>query len=163
MIVNSAVLASHDEQAARTWAETLARGLAVQRIDREGVPYLERYFAVGYSPTNPHYLGPSIYLHHFTDSDPYVQVHSHPWDWSASLILSGGYREERCDRDGQTRVREYRPGDVNILRPDDKHRIDLLAADCWTLFLAGGYARPWAFLSSCGALPPRRRPPRRRA
>jgi hypothetical protein len=137
------------EQAARAWCELLARTLAVQRIDRNGRPYLERYFAAGWSPTT-HRSGPAIFLHHFVASDDADQVHSHPWGWSTSLILAGGYREERCGSDGARIVHEYRPGDVNVLEADDQHRIDLLAADCWSVFLAGQYQQAWAFAPACG-------------
>ena len=138
---------SFDEIAARAWCRMLARTLQVQCIDRDGTPYLERYFAAGWSPTNKR-SGPAIFLHHFVASDPEVAVHSHPWGWSASLILAGGYREERCDG-GSFVVREYGPGDVNVLKADDRHRIDLLGPDCWTLFLAGNFEKSWGFGPSC--------------
>ena len=133
--------------AARTWCEALARTLQVQHIPRNDRPYLERYFAAGWSPTNRR-SGPAIFLHHFVASDS-NDVHSHPWGWSASLILVGGYREERCGPGGQVIVREYHPGDVNVLEANDTHRIDLLSADCWTVFLAGQYEHAWAFAPHC--------------
>ena len=140
------------ERAARIWCQALARTLTVQHIARhDGRPYLERYFAVGWSPTNRDAEGPKIFLHHFVASDDPVVVHSHPWGWSASLILVGGYREERCaPGGGAVIVSEYRPGDVNVIEADDRHRIDLLEADCWSLFLAGNFAKPWTFSRSCG-------------
>lgn len=136
-----------DEDAARAWCQGLARGLGVQRIAPDGVPYLERYFAAGWNPATRR-PGPGLFLHRFVASDPAVQVHSHPWGWSASLILAGGYREERCTPTG-VEVREYRPGDVNVLRADDHHRIDLLAQDCWTIFLAGSFEKGWTFAPDC--------------
>jgi hypothetical protein len=137
-----------DERAARAWCESLARTLPVQQIPRGGLPYLDRYFAAGWSPTNRR-SGPAIFLHHFVASDPQLEVHSHPWGWSASLILSGGYREERCRADGQVEVREYHPGEVNVLRAEDQHRIDLLSHECWSVFLAGSFEKPWGFAPSC--------------
>jgi hypothetical protein len=123
--------------------------LTVQHIHPNGKPYLDRYFAAGWSPTNGK-SGPAVFLHHFLSSDPDDAVHSHPWGWSASLILTGGYREERCDGSGQMTVRTYQPGDINVLEPEAKHRIDLLGADCWTLFMAGNFEQAWAFESRCG-------------
>jgi hypothetical protein len=140
-----------DEVRARAWCQALAQTLIVQDIRPQGQPYLERYFAAGWNP-HTRRSGPAIFLHHFVASDPDVEVHSHPWGWSASLILAGGYREERCV-DGGHLVQEYRPGDVNVLRPEDKHRIDLLGRDCWTLFLAGNFERSWTFAPSCAAAP----------
>jgi hypothetical protein len=149
------------ERAARTWCEALARALPVQHIRPNGQPYLDRYFAAGWSPSSHRRTGerrdphrensPAIFLHHFVASDPDDQVHSHPWGWSASLILAGGYREHRCTADGSAIVREYRPGDLNILEADDLHRVDLLAADCWSVFLAGNFQQAWTFAPTCGA------------
>jgi hypothetical protein len=132
---------------AAAWATRLARTLEVQRIPRDGAPYLDRYFVAGY----PRVRGAtaSVYLHHFRASDAFEQVHSHPWAWSLSLILSGGYREQRCLPDGQQIVSLYQPGDFNVLRADDRHRIELLGPDCWTLFLAGAYEKPWNFQPIC--------------
>ena len=136
------------EIAARAWCVTLARTLAVQHIGRSDAPYLDRYFAAGWSPTNKR-SGPAVFLHHFVASDSDDAVHSHPWGWSASVILVGGYREERCDSDGQMTVTEYLPGSINVLKADDKHRIDLLAKDCWSVFLAGNFEKPWEFTPRC--------------
>ena len=136
------------ETAARIWCIAFARTLQVQHIKPDGQPYLDRYFLGGWSPTNRR-SGPAVFLHHFLASDPDDFVHTHPWGWSASLILAGGYREERCDPEGHISVREYRPGDVNILTADDKHRIDLLSSDCWSLFLAGNYEKQWDFSPRC--------------
>ncbi len=136
------------ETAARIWCTGFARTLQVQHIKPSGVPYLDRYFLGGWSPTNKR-SGPAVFLHHFLASDPDDSVHSHPWGWSASLILSGGYREERCDTNQQMSVREYKPGDVNVLNAADKHRIDLLSTDCWTLFLAGNFDKAWSFSPRC--------------
>ena len=106
-----------NEQAARIWCQTLARTLGVQHIRPNGVPYLDRYYAAGWDPASRQ-RGPAIFLHHFLASDPSDEVHSHPWNWSASLILVGGYREHRCDPAGGVLVRDYRPGDVNVILPN---------------------------------------------
>lgn len=143
----------HSEDA-RRWCEGLSRDLSVQHIRPHTRPYLDRYFAAGWNPVTRR-PGPAIYLHHFLSSDPATEVHSHPWDWSASLILAGGYREERCTPAGARVVRECVPGAVNVLRADDRHRIDLIGDDCWTLFLAGAFARPWTFAPSCDPRAPR--------
>jgi hypothetical protein len=136
------------EAAARLWCVALSKTLQVQHITRDGAPYLDRFFAAGWSPTNKR-TGPAIFLHHFVASDSSDEVHSHPWGWSASVILTGGYREERCDGAGTLTVREYRPGDVNVLEADEKHRLDLLSHDCWTLFLAGTFQQSWDFAPRC--------------
>jgi hypothetical protein len=134
---------------ARAWCVELSRVLSHQDIKRDGRPYLRRYFAAGWAPHVRRRVKAAIFLHHFVSSDGADQVHSHPWLWSASLILVGGYREIRCSRDGTQTTRVYQPGDVNLLTADDRHRVELLENDCWTLFMAGPYVKPWEFAPSC--------------
>jgi hypothetical protein len=137
-----------DAVAVERWCRGIAEQAPCRLIDKDG-PYLERYELAGY---HVGYRGPPIpalYLHRFVASDPTGELHSHPWEWALSLILAGGYREHRCDRDGRPVVRDYLPGQVNVLGPDDRHRIELLGPECWTLFLAGAYAQPWAFHDEC--------------
>jgi len=132
----------------RHWCEALAARAVKQVIERDGLPYLTRYFLAGW---NPHYRrpAPAAFLHHFVASDPRGTVHSHPWD-AMSIILVGAYREFRCNADGTPfDVRDYREGEINYLTTVDRHRIELLTRDCWTLFLAGEYMRDWEFFPSC--------------
>jgi hypothetical protein len=42
-------------------------------------------------------------------------------------------------------ARSFRAGEVNVLEAADKHRIELLGGDCWSIFLAGEYQQPWRF------------------
>jgi hypothetical protein len=136
-----------DEGAARRWAETLAAYARLQRIQPRGQPYLDRYYVAGWSPWNTSYpVG--LVLHHFVASDPDDELHSHPWAWAASVILAGGYTETRCDG-AVTTARVFRPGDVNTIRPETRHRVTLLGADCWTLMAMGAYAQPWRFVTHC--------------
>lgn len=137
---------------ARAWCLALAHRSPMQRIDIDGDPYLERYFVAGFNPTAPGGGTPavaSVFLHHFLSSDRNGATHSHPWEWACSLMLVGGYREERCDAAGRLTVRDVRPGDVNILDADVHHRIDLLDGDAWSLFLVGRVVQPWTFYPSC--------------
>jgi hypothetical protein len=128
----------------RRMCESLAAGaLDREVIQRAGRPYLDRYYLAGWKPGRPR--GPAVYLHHFLDSDEPGLYHSHPWAWSCSVILVGGYRETRCVGAGQVVECVYLPGEINVILVDDRHRIELLERDCWTLFLAGDYARPWTF------------------
>jgi len=133
---------------ARAWCVDMARRLQKQDIRPHEAPYLTRYFAAGWKPfaLSP---GPAIFLHHFVGSDPSDAVHSHPWLWGCSLILVGGYVEHRCYDRGVWGHHTYGPGDVNVILPNDKHRIDLVGPECWTVFLAGAYAQPWGFFHQC--------------
>jgi hypothetical protein len=135
------------EALARAWCTRLASTLPSQDIAPKGTPYLTRYFLAGWNPITKR-PGPAVFLHRFVNSDPSDEVHSHPWAWSASLILAGGYREHRCRGEVRT-VTTFRPGDVNVIGADDLHRIELLEAECWTLFLVGDFAAPWGFAPAC--------------
>ena len=138
-----------DPIATRVWCERLARVVPKRAITPQGEAYLTRFYLAGWRPDN-RIDAPSIYLHHFVASDPDDAVHSHPWAWSASLILVGGYRETRCLPNGARVQREYLPGDMNVILANDRHRIDLIERDCWTLFLAGPFLQAWSFHPLCG-------------
>jgi hypothetical protein len=102
-------------------------------------------------------------LHHFHRGDEDRELHNHPWRWALSIILAGGYLEERrvlargrkqpCQtcRDGAStscyviKMRKVRPGRVNLIRADDFHRVQLLGPDCWSLFVAGPKTGGWGF------------------
>jgi hypothetical protein len=88
-------------------------------------------------------------LHHFHRGDEARELHNHPWKWCVSVILSGGYREERLERDwNQVQERVLRPGSINVLRDTTFHRVDLLdeKEGCWTLFVHGPKNKGWGFL-----------------
>lgn len=100
----------------------------------------------------------NIMLHKFHRSDDDGALHNHPWKWSVSLILAGGYSEERrhltekmCDMHGRPHAvwrvkrRLVTPFSLNVIRADDYHRVDLLEKDCWSLFIAGPKAQSWGF------------------
>jgi hypothetical protein len=144
--------------------EVLVRFLPRPRViyDREGKsPYLSRYYLRG-RPTMPDGSEPfapdgapkreaifpegvAIYLHKFHRSDSDDALHNHPWVWSRSLVLAGGYSEER--RVGNAVVRrDVRPVTWNRIDADDFHRVDLLEQDCWSLFFAGPKtSKSWGF------------------
>jgi hypothetical protein len=130
-------------------------------LDREGVsPYLSRWYLLG----RPYMLdgsspidffgnpksdaifpkGVGLYIHRFHRSDQDVALHNHPWCWARSLILAGGYVEERRVDD---RVEKHvrMPGDVVRIDADDFHRVDLIESDSWSLFLAGPKISNWGF------------------
>ena len=86
----------------------------------------------------------NIFLHCFHRSDSDRALHCHPWQDSFSIILSGGYLEER--RVGDVVKRQLKlPFSINVLKGDDYHRVDLLEEDCWSIFFAGKRVSSWAF------------------
>jgi hypothetical protein len=87
----------------------------------------------------------SIYLHRFHRGDIDRELHSHPWRWAVSLVLVGGYIEERRTADGRIEMKVCRPGSINRLKASDFHRVDLRDGEAWTLFLVGPKVAQWYF------------------
>lgn len=162
----------------RSEIEAVAKTLPPPRVimDAEGLhPYLSRYYLLGAprmedgSPVFDEFGNPregaiwdsptGVYLHCFHQSDG-RSLHSHPWDWASSLILVGGYREERIEKRGDV-VRRfeqiYLPGDTNVLTSNVFHRVELIHGECWSLFTSGKKAEGWGFLDDDGQYVPWRK------
>lgn len=111
----------------------------------------------------------NIFVHHFLSSDQGTNFHNHPWKWGISIVLFGGYFEERTSNptmiDENTshyeklaiqnyaapmRIerREVKPFSINFIRKSDFHRVDLRdeKRGAWTLFIAGPRTSEWGFL-----------------
>jgi hypothetical protein len=123
----------------RRWA----RRLRCRTIAIDGRPYLRRYLVA-------RAFGCELYLHEFLTADGERHLHDHPWAWSASLVLAGGYVEQVLRHlDGYA-------GPVTALRAHDApgfnwvgqgfHRIHALTPGTWTLFAVGPRRRMWGFL-----------------
>lgn len=148
----------------RRLVEAVAARLAPPRViyDRDGrSPYLSRYYLLG-APIaedggdafDQHGApregiqwkdGWGVYLHRFHRSDEDADPHNHPWRWSASLILAGGYIEHRKNAFGGLSSRLFSPGNVNVIRANDFHLVHLVDGDAWTLFFAGPKVQSWGF------------------
>lgn len=124
-----------------------------------GTLYLRRWYLVGKpQPKDGSWkpVGPELYLHKICQSDdPARGLHNHPWRWAISLILWRGYREVRLvgpDTQRVTkRLRRFFPLQINFLRGDDYHRVELIdGKPAWTLFLVGPRVKGWGFLTKRG-------------
>ncbi len=112
----------------------------------DGKDYLNRIAIAGDLPKEPATRRVNFFLHHILMNDLDRHLHNHPWEWSYSIILSGGYTEERL-MPGGTRRRRLRPGMINKLGPHDFHRIlELHGPETWTLFIGGPKTLDWGFL-----------------
>lgn len=89
--------------------------------------------------------GTGVYIHRFHRGDDDLALHNHPWKWAVSIVLAGGYREELRTADDRVVTRVVRPGDVNVIRHETFHRVDLIENDAWTLFIAGPKVASWGF------------------
>jgi hypothetical protein len=145
------------EDLVRRACETLARKLPTWVITvEEDDPYLARHyiFKKDWIPkklTRALSKIPSVFVHEFLRGDSDEEYHNHPWYTSYSLILAGGYTEERLqvvDGDWKVVTRTLRPGMINVIRHDDFHRVALLdGKTAWTLFIAGRRTgESWGFL-----------------
>jgi hypothetical protein len=139
----------------RTIVEWIASKMAQPRIifNRTGTSeYLSRYYIIGRPymddgsdpidstgcpKKDAVFPGYGLYLHKFYRGDEDQALHSHPWIVSLSLILVGGYVEERRGPDDLVRSRVVKPWTLNRIDADDFHRVDLIEKDCWSLFFSG--------------------------
>lgn len=148
----------------RSLVEWVASKLPKPRVimNRSGeAPYLSRYYlwnkpkmADGSSPFdslgNPKpeaiwKTGVGVYLHKFHQSDDDEgALHNHPFRWSCSLILVGGYLEYRRLHDSIVK-RLIKPFRLNWIDCDDFHRVELLQKDAWSLFIVGPRTQSWGF------------------
>lgn len=124
----------------------LSAGLKCRAIDVLGEPYLERHLVMLSRPL-------TIYLHRFRAGDGDRHLHDHPWRWSFSIVLCGGYRELRLRWFDPARglvrtLRRLRPGSVNIIGPTAFHQIIDVEPETWTLFFLGPRVKRWGFLMS---------------
>lgn len=103
--------------------------------------YLIRYYVIRTSRFE-------ITLHQFLRSDPDPRLHNHPWQWAISLLIVGGYVEERLE-DNRIRSRTLRVGRFNPIRDSTFHRVSaLLDSDAWSVFIHGRRIREWHFLEA---------------
>lgn len=86
-----------------------------------------------------------IDLHRIVRSDQSTSLHNHPWRFGLSVILYGGYQEERLVN-GLIEIKSLYAGSINILLPETFHRVDLLDDECWTLIVKGRNIQDWGFL-----------------
>jgi len=132
-----------------------AKRCSLRIIYCDGGPYLMRYYVFGDDGALSHWpvgtqprlkwLPFAVYLHEFLQPDEDRDLHNHPWRTSFSLLLVGGYDEERFVGDG-VGVRRLGPGRLNVIKRNDYHRVVRLHGDsAWTLFVTGKYVGPWGF------------------
>jgi hypothetical protein len=133
---------------AATRAGTAARAAAWPPrsivLGDDGAPKIHRLYLLGTGKTF------GVFLHHFVGSDAPSTFHDHPWSWGISLMLRGGYLEERRTRDDPKLVRRWPGlGRINLLRPGTFHRVELRdGRPAWTLFVHGPKNRSWGFLDA---------------
>lgn len=126
-----------------------------EEIRQNGVLYLKRWRLI-----STKWFG--IYLHRFYRPDDDRDLHSHPWSWCASLLLSGWYIEQvgkigkgKLQKQGdywhikrtlERNERLYTAGSLRFFRGDKYHAVsEIKPAGTWTLFAHGPLVREWGF------------------
>jgi hypothetical protein len=130
------------------WLERKGRKSTI--MDRDGIaPYLTRWY-VAYPDGDQRQrkdIPFNAFIHRFWQSDEPC-IHTHPWNWSFSIILKGGYWEHLPDKT----IWRGR-GSFRLLRPDksDKHWIEIPKGQegkVWTLFVRGRTTHSWYFIEN---------------
>lgn len=90
---------------------------------------------------------PHVHVHHFYRSDDDGELHNHPWKWALSIVLAGGYSEERRTKDDHVERRLVKPFSINFITENTFHRVDLLDEKngAWSIFIAGPRTQSWGF------------------
>jgi hypothetical protein len=89
----------------------------------------------------------AVFLHRMDAPDPGQDLHDHPWTF-ISLVLKGGYEEERADTRTwySALALDRRRFSIRRMRLDECHRVTALArTPTWTLVLCGPVRRQWGF------------------
>ena len=127
--------------------------------DETGTLYMRRGRFWGWIPSHgnrDHWS--HLYLHRIYRPDSDRLIHNHPWRFSVSFILSGGYIEERLREveridvntgekypDYWIEKRHVRPFTFNVFTQKSAHRITHLNGPVYTLFFAGPKVQSWGF------------------
>lgn len=86
-----------------------------------------------------------VRLHDILTADAAEDMHNHPFTFT-TLILLGGYTEERLMPTGEIRRFTHKQGDVVSVRSDEFHRIIDLNGTTLTLVVMSPSFQPWGFL-----------------
>lgn len=141
---------SYEGEDSPGWAYTIK--------DEQGNPYLSRVLLPRMRLPFIGSFRPMLHKFHRPDKDK--DLHNHPWSWAKSIVLTGGYFEERltgrkliCDcglprcRDVYKHLTETKlVTRFNALTDKDYHRVKEVAKDTFTLFISGPRTQDWGFM-----------------
>lgn len=129
------------------WAQNRQPDFVIGGQDK---PYLRRHWLL---PRNRFF---NIYVHEFLRSDEDRALHTHPWIFNLSWLISGYYIEHLPNKKRWIRS----PGDIVFRFGGAPHRVELfddlrqldaqVPEPCWTVFITGPVVREWGFLCPQG-------------
>ncbi len=138
-----------------------------QLIDREGDPYIERWYLArknlipqrpdprDYVEQSAAELIPSeienLYLHRYVRADV-EEPHCHPWP-NATLLLSGWYDEDIHAKNGLILRERRHPGDIVLRDANEIHAIVATGPGTVSLFATAPKMRDWGFHTEAGFIP----------
>lgn len=150
--------------AVRAYLEAHAAMMESTLIRREDQrPYMRRHYPQGKkNDQTSKQGGMGWFIHKFLSSDDPGEVHNHPWEWCASIILLGSYVETRYKWSWEDRVlghsklnkivltqpetRILQPNMMNVITHDVMHQVNLVDdGPVWTLFIHGPRVSTWGF------------------
>lgn len=140
----------------RSAAEAVLLGRWQEIVDqRSGALYLARFWLSppleGAGRGEVPESASSCLLHWIVRPDPDDAFHDHPWDFT-SVILSGGYREDRREADDKawayTVEQEAAARNLILRDATDLHRIVQVYGETWTLVKTGPRVREWGFMAA---------------
>lgn len=121
----------------------------------DGSPYLARLYK-GKSKADLDRRGTKNFgwfLHQYLAADSERWLHDHPFKWSFSIVLRGGYIEEVLDyfdvgeaNDAYPATKLKKVRFFNIITKRKFHRIVSVEPGTWTLFFHGKRMKRWGFL-----------------
>ncbi len=122
----------------------LTRNRPARLIKLNRQPYLERLYIGSL-------FGVQVVLHRFLSCDGEQGVHNHPWRYGLSVVLRGGYVEERAFDLHPKRGALVRTRCVNwlsVVNGNTFHRIARIKPGTWTLFMhtRRDHAKGWGFV-----------------
>ncbi|RZA05197.1 MAG: hypothetical protein EOO68_07060 [Moraxellaceae bacterium] len=138
------MMVSNSDEAMACGLELLKLTMPCKTIEINQQPYLNRYFV------SQDAQGTQEWLHEFVSADSELHLHSHPWK-AVSIVLTGGYCEERLDVNGAKKTRFYNVGAVNVIDARTTHRITKVFPCTWTLMRVEAERLPsWDFIDELG-------------
>lgn len=110
-----------------------------QIFDGEGDAYMQRYH-LEFTRDR------SVRFHRLMASDPVLDLHCHPWDYT-TFLMDGGYTE--ITPEGEV---HYEAPCLLTRKAEQLHRL-VLTAPVWTYIICGRVRRKWGYQTATGWVP----------
>lgn len=106
------------------------------RVIRTGQVIFERYYLLPWTGRGSSFKYPNIVLHQMIEPDGDFNWHDHGRN-CISIILTGGYDDNRVDEKGNKYIIPRKPGSISFFRYNTLHNVSNVKPGTWTIFLVG--------------------------